>query len=194
MGCRGGWTYGGGQNIYGRRICQKGSLAHNRDVCLVGRVAPVSIIVQDSIPRGRGPSSVWLFHDRPPALLIRNPSEPCITLKRGPKYMFAFGRRERDDAILSDCQGKRSDQTRGARTFLPSTKSRAVRWYGAEYNQGCQRIGQKEALKLALKSPRKNWVVSGAKKEGREMWTWVSSHARRWICLFISVKKSCWGG
>ena len=26
----------------------------------------------------------------------------------------------------------------------------------AEYNQGCQRIGQKEALKLALKSPRKN--------------------------------------
>ena len=24
---------GGGQNIYGRRICQKGSLAHNRDVC-----------------------------------------------------------------------------------------------------------------------------------------------------------------
>ena len=151
MGCRGGWTYGGGQNIYGRRICQKGSLAHNRDVCLVGRVAPVSIIVQDSIPRGRGPSSVWLFHDRPPALLIRNPSEPCITLKRGPKYMFAFGRRERDDAILSDCQGKRSDQTRGARTFLPSSKSRAVRWYGESTIKdvrGSEKRGVKAGVKV----------------------------------------------
>ena len=100
--------------------------------------------------------------------------------------------RERDDVILI-ARERGQIKLWGARTFLPSPKSRAVRWYGAAYNQGCQRIGQKQALKLALKSPRKNWVVSGAKKGGREMWTWVSSHAH-WICLFISLKKSCWGG